>query len=229
MNDIQVNLDIINQKIRECELKFGRKINSVKLLAASKGQSIEKIKAAIAGGQKIFGENYLQEALAKIESVTLEHDDIEWHFIGPIQRNKTRKIAENFSWVQSVTSMLIADRLNEQRPSGLSPLNICIEVNVDNEESKAGVNFEEAKELVLYCSGLPNICVRGLMAIPKQQLEFIRQREEFQRLALLWEELNELGHELDTLSIGMSADYEAAIAEGSTMVRIGTAIFGPRK
>lgn len=228
MNDIQVKLDVIHQKIREAELKFGRKINSVKLLAATKGQPLEKIEIAINAGQKIFGENYVQEALPKITSINSSHNDIEWHFIGPIQSNKTRKIAENFSWVQSVSSAKIAERLNDQRPEGFPPLNICIEVNVDAERSKSGVNFIAAKELVIYCSALPNLCVRGLMAIPQHHLEFRHQRESFQQLAVLYQELNEQGHELDTLSIGMTDDYEAAIAEGSTMVRIGTGIFGPR-
>lgn len=229
MNDIKIKLDVINQKIREYELKYGREKKSVKLLAASKGQSVEKIRSAIAAEQKIFGENYLQEALPKIESINKDHNDIEWHFIGPIQSNKSRKIAENFSWVQSISSMKVADRLNEQRPIELPPLNICIEVNVDAEKTKSGVSFEEAKELVIYCSALPNLCVRGLMAIPKQQAEFMAQRREFQRLANLWDELKQQGYELDTLSMGMTEDFEAAIAEGSTMVRIGTGIFGPRE
>jgi len=230
MPDVAANLAHIKQSIRDSERKFGLKSDSVKLLAASKGQPVEKILAAINAGQSIFGESYLQEALLKMAAVAelAATKPLEWHFIGPIQSNKTRKIAEHFSWVQSVASMKIADRLNEQRPAHLPPLNICIEVNVDAEATKSGVSLAEAPALVGYCSALPRLSVRGLMAIPKIQTDFAAQRREFHKLFVLCKELRDKGYGLDTLSMGMTEDFIAAIAEGSTMVRIGTGIFGAR-
>ncbi|RDI41315.1 hypothetical protein AQULUS_00280 [Aquicella lusitana] len=223
---IRTQLAAVKKRIADYAEKYGRKADSVHLLAVSKGQPIEKIEAAFQAGQPDFGENYLQEALSKIDR--LAHKAITWHFIGPVQSNKTRKIAEHFAWVHSVDNKKIATRLNDQRPSHLPPLNICIEVNVSNESSKSGVRAEEVLPLARYCMGLPNIKLRGLMTIPAPQKDFAAQRQSFHALFLLWQRLREQGCELDTLSMGMSDDFEAAIAEGSTLVRIGTAIFGSR-
>ena len=177
-------------------------------------------------GQLVYGENYLQEALQKIEA--LKDLAIEWHFIGPIQSNKTKPIAENFSWVHSVDRFKIAQRLNDQRPPPLPPLNICIQVNVSGEESKSGCTLDELDALASKIALLPNIRLRGLMAIPLSSDNFDEQRKPFARLRGAMERLNREGYKLDTLSMGMSADLNAAIAEGATMVRIGTALFGPR-
>lgn len=192
----------------------------VTLLAVSKQQSIEAITELYQQGQRAFGENYLQEALSKIEA--LKHLTIEWHFIGHIQRNKTKKIAEHFAWVQSVDSELIAKRLNEARPDRLPPLNICLEVNVDNEPNKSGVTLDAVLPLAKVCLTLPKLRLRGLMAIPKANTN---PEHAFQTLRETYDTLNQLGFSLDTLSMGMSADYELAIKAGSTMVRLGTALF----
>jgi PLP dependent protein len=223
---IAQNLAAIQAKINAAEIAYQRTPGSVQLLAASKAQSIENIEAAYAAGQRLFGENYLQEALSKIEA--LAHSNIEWHFIGPIQSNKTRKIAAHFAWVHSVADLKIAERLNEQRPSHLSPLNICIEVNVDNEDTKHGVLPADVFPLAIACVQLPRLKLRGLMAIPAQTENVAAQRTAFARLQTLWQEMRAHGFDIDTLSMGMSQDFEAAIAEGSTMIRIGTAIFGAR-
>ncbi|HEU5280891.1 MAG TPA: YggS family pyridoxal phosphate-dependent enzyme [Gammaproteobacteria bacterium] len=193
---------------------------SVALLAVSKQQSIEAITELYQQGQRAFGENYLQEALIKMEA--LKHLNIEWHFIGHIQRNKTKKIAEHFAWVQSVDSELIAKRLNEARPTNLPPLNICLEVNVDNEPNKSGVALDAVLPLAKVCLSLPKLRLRGLMAIPKANTD---PHHAFQTLRNIHDTLNTLGFSLDTLSMGMSADYELAIEAGSTMVRLGTALF----
>jgi len=219
----------IKQQITHYEKQYQRKAGSVTLLAASKKQSIEKIKLAYETGQLAFGENYLQEALEKIEAAKrLQLNNIIWHFIGSIQSNKTKKIAEHFSWVHSIASQKIAKRLSEQRPLHLPPLNICIEVNLNAEPTKSGVVIDEVAELALYCHTLPHLNLRGLMTIPAPHQSFDAQRRSYQQLFLLYEKLKQQGLTLDTLSMGMSDDMEAAIAEGSTMVRIGTAIFGLR-
>jgi pyridoxal phosphate enzyme (YggS family) len=223
---IQTNLKNIRLRIKQCEQQFQRQPNSVFLLAASKGQSIEKIEQAIAAGQYAFGENYLQEALTKIAA--LSKKNLAWHFIGLVQRNKTHKIAEHFSWVHSVNSTLIAKRLDAQRPDHLPPLNICIEVNVSSEPTKSGARFDEVIDLAQYCIQLPRLKLRGLMAIPAYKSHFIEQRAEFYKLRLIDEMLRNDKYSLDTLSMGMSHDMDAAIAEGTTIVRIGTSIFGPR-
>lgn len=224
MDLITKNFLKIKKEIQICERKYNRTPNSVKLLAVSKGQSINKLESLIQSGQIFFGESYLQEALPKIE----KFKNVEWHFIGTIQRNKTKKIGELFSWVQSVTTKVIAKRLNDQRPSHLPPLNICLEVNVSEEKSKSGILFDEIIDLADYCISLPHLKLRGLMAIPKQQKDFTKQRQEFNKIKIMYENLLAKGYPLDTLSIGMSDDWEAAIAEGATMIRIGTALFGPR-
>lgn len=200
--------------------------NNIKLLAASKGQPLEKITALYNQGQRAFGENYLQEALEKMTA--LADTEIEWHFIGTVQSNKTKKIAEHFSWVQTVADSKIAKRLSEQRPSPLPPLNICIEVNISNEASKSGIAPKEVLALAQYCMTLPKLKLRGLMCIPEQYNDIHKQRDIFHTMFLLYQSLRKQDLPLDTLSMGMSGDMEAAIAEGSTMVRIGTALFGER-
>ncbi|MBX3708468.1 MAG: YggS family pyridoxal phosphate-dependent enzyme [Gammaproteobacteria bacterium] len=226
MTQIEKNILAIKKLIADYEKKYHREPHSVRLLAVSKGKSANQIAEAYQVGQSCFGENYLQEALLKIAA--LSDKQIEWHFIGPIQSNKTRKIAEHFAWVHSVDNIKIARRLNDQRPSCLPPINICIEVNVSNEETKSGTDIDNIMPLISYCQTLPRLTLRGLMAIPVQHKNFTDQRNECRKLCSLWQSLRDQGILLDTLSMGMSNDFEAAIAEGSTLVRIGTAIFGER-
>jgi PLP dependent protein len=226
MSTIQQNLSLIHQQIQTFELRYHRAPHSVKLLAVSKNQPIEKIQNAIEAGQLAFGENYLQEALTKMES--LNNKNLEWHFIGPIQSNKTKKIAEHFDWVHSVDSLRIAKRLNDQRPANSPPLFICLEINISHENTKSGILPEDALSLAQECLTLPRLKLRGLMAIPAPKKNFQEQRAELHKLKLLYDQLREKGLNLDTLSMGMSEDMEAAIAENATMVRIGTAVFGHR-
>lgn len=227
LNYITTNLLKIKERIHNAEKKYGRETNSVKLVAVTKGQSIEAIKEAIKAGQKCFGESYLQEALPKIYA--LQEYNLEWHFIGPIQTNKTKKIAENFSWIHSVDRIKIAERLNNQVPKNLAPLNICIEINASEEPSKSGVYFSDLEKIANRITDLPNLQLHGLMAIPERTLDFEKQRENFHKILLTQQELITKGFKLDTLSMGMSDDFEAAIAEGATIVRIGSAIFGERE
>lgn len=222
-----LTLNQLHQHIRSLEATYHREPHSVHCLAVSKQQPISAIEALYAEGQRAFGENYLQEALAKMES--LSHLAIEWHFIGSIQRNKTRKIAEHFQWVQSVNSALIASRLNDARPAHLPPLNICLEVNVSNEPSKSGVAPNECLALATACAQLPRLQLRGLMAIPEPTDDINEQKRAFKTVADVFQGLNTQGFHLDTLSLGMSNDYEAAIAEGSTLIRLGRALFGERQ
>ena len=221
-----MNLQVIKQQISAYENQYHRASGAVLLLAVSKKQSITSIQAAYLAGQRAFGENYLQEALEKM--VALAHLDIEWHFIGPLQSNKTRKIAEHFSWVQSVDSLRVAKRLHDQRPPHLPPLNICLEINLNHETSKSGIAPDEVTELASDCQSLSRLKLRGLMTIPAHATSFEDARQNFQRMHQLFTQLNASGFALDTLSMGMSDDFEAAIAEGSTLVRIGSAIFGDR-
>ncbi|HPF58293.1 MAG TPA: YggS family pyridoxal phosphate-dependent enzyme [Candidatus Competibacteraceae bacterium] len=213
-------------RIRDTEQRFRRPPDSVQLLAVSKTRPATAIAALAAAGQRRFGENYLQEALDKMAE--LKALNLEWHFIGPIQANKTRSIAEHFAWVHSVDRLKIAERLNAQRPAALPPLNICLEVNIDREPSKHGLDESQITEVAQAAAALPRLRLRGLMAIPAPVSDFERQRQPFARLRELRDRLNAEGLALDTLSIGMSDDLEAAIAEGATLVRIGTALFGPR-
>ncbi|MFK7815269.1 MAG: YggS family pyridoxal phosphate-dependent enzyme [Gammaproteobacteria bacterium] len=222
---IEENLETVLLNLRSLETKYQRPLNSVKLLAVSKTKPIEDIITANMAGQKSFGESYVQEA---IEKIALNHSGLDWHFIGPIQKNKTRLVAENFQWVHSVDRLIIAKRLNDQRPKTLTPLHICIQVNIDNETSKAGVTLDEVEDLTTELSGFDNIKLRGLMAIPRASNDVNEQRNSFAKLRNKLEHLNQLGFKLDTLSMGMSNDLEAAIAEGATIVRVGTAIFGKR-
>jgi len=227
MEDIAANIEAIRALIINYEKKYHRAPNSVLLLGASKSQSVAKLQLAYHAGLINFGESYLQEALKKIEHLK-DLADIVWHFIGPIQSNKTRKIAENFHWVHSLDDAKIAERLNDQRPSHLPPLNVCIEININAEDSKHGVSFNHARKLLDLCKNLSNLKLRGLMCIPKPTDDMSLQRENFKKLTDFKETLSQEGIVLDTLSMGMSQDFEAAIAEGSTLVRIGTGIFGKR-
>lgn len=198
----------------------------VTLLAVSKAQSAEKLREAYQAGQTKFGENYLQEALNK--QTDLADLAIEWHFIGPIQSNKTQPIAQHFSWVHGVDRLKIAQRLNDARPSDLPPLQICLQVNISSEASKSGVEEDELSTLVKAVSTLPKLKLRGLMAIPEPTDDETLQRQQFKRMRLLFNRLINEGYALDTLSMGMSSDYKIAIEEGATIVRIGSAIFGAR-
>lgn len=223
---IKQNLQTLQSRIREYEKRYDRQPDSVSLLAVSKKQSIEKIQIALECGQLLFGESYVQEALPKIEF--FKNQPIEWHFIGPLQSNKTKKIAAYFSWVHSIDSIKIAKRLSDQRPDHLAPLNICIEVNISNEHSKSGVATIEVAALAEYCLSLPKLKLRGLMSIPAAKTTLAEQRIEFHQLKSIFNDLCDKNFTLDTLSMGMSDDLEAAIAEGATVVRVGTAIFGER-
>jgi pyridoxal phosphate enzyme (YggS family) len=193
----------------------------------SKSQPIDLIEITANAGQRIFGENYVQEALEKIKA--LQSYDLEWHFIGPIQSNKTKAIAENFAWVQSVDRLKIAERLNQARTENKARLNICLQVNVSGEASKSGVAPNEVAALAQQVALLPRLHLRGLMAIPEATQDETEQRKAFRLLKQIFDQLNQQGHALDTLSMGMSGDFKAAIAEGATHVRIGSAIFGERK
>lgn len=225
-NTIAQNIKSIRAQITDYEKKYARQPGSVQLLAVSKTRPIEDIHAAFSENQLHFGENYLQDALSKIENIP--NQSLEWHFIGPIQSNKTRQIAQNFSWLHTIERLKIAQRLSEQRDSEQKPLNVCIQVNTSGESRKSGVSIEETLTLAKQVSLLPNIKLRGLMSIPATTNDFELQRQPFRLLRELKDELEYQGIELDTLSMGMTNDMEAAIAEGSTMVRIGTAIFGQR-
>ena len=225
-NTIAHNIKAIRAQITHFEQKYERQTGSVQLLAVSKTRPIEDIHASLEENQYSFGENYLQDALSKIENIS--NKKIQWHFIGPIQSNKTRQIAENFHWVHTIERLKIAQRLSDQRDPAQPPLNICIQVNVSNESNKSGVNIEDALPLAKEINLLPQLRLRGLMAIPAATNEMEKQRQVFRLLRELKNDIVANGIELDTLSMGMSNDLEAAIAEGSTMVRIGTAIFGDR-
>ncbi len=226
MASIAENISAVREEIGKAALGCGRPVASVALLAVSKTQGPEKVREAYAAGQRDFGENYVQEALSKISALPLP--GLCWHFIGPIQSNKTREIAEHFQWVHSVDRLKIAQRLSAQRPATLGPLNLCIQVNISGEDSKSGVTLAEVADLCDAINGLDNICLRGLMAIPAPCDDTAQQRLTFRPLAQLLQRLAVKYPQMDTLSIGMSGDYAAAIAEGSTIVRIGSAIFGAR-
>ncbi|MEN8129585.1 MAG: YggS family pyridoxal phosphate-dependent enzyme [Pseudomonadota bacterium] len=226
MLSIRDRLAQIRTKISEAEYRYGRSPGSVSLLAVSKSQPLDRIQQAIACGQRLLGENYLQQAQDKISK--LHNSDLEWHFIGAIQANKTRHIAQLFQWVHSVDRLKIATRLNNQRPTTLPPLDLCLQVNVSEEPSKAGVRLERLPELAEQIAALSRLRLRGLMAIPFPSTSTHDQRHNFALLREALEGINNRGFQLDTLSMGMSNDMEAAIAEGATMVRIGTAVFGPR-
>jgi pyridoxal phosphate enzyme (YggS family) len=226
MKNIEINLNHIHAQIVEAALACGRDPDSVLLLAVSKRKPAAVIRCAWQLGQKDFGENYLQEAQQKM--LELKDLDICWHFIGAIQSNKTRNIAEAFDWAHCIDRVKIAQRLSAQRPANLAPLNVCIQVNIDHESSKAGVDLNELPGLAKAIHQLPGIRLRGLMAIPAPRETMLEQRAAFARLAAAMSSLQQQGIACDTLSMGMTQDMAAAIAEGSTLVRIGTAIFGER-
>lgn len=224
MNDIVANISIVQQRIHTAQKNFSRLAQPIMLLAVSKKQSLEKIQEAARAGLHAFGENYVQEALPKIKA--LPH--LEWHFIGRIQSNKCTAIAEHFSWVHSVSSAVVAQRLSHARPAEAAPLNVCIQVNLDHSLNKNGIDANKVLKLAQFITTLPKLRLRGLMTMPEPCDNFEEQRKPFRQLAQLLLELQKRGLSVDTLSMGMSQDCEAAIAEGSTLVRIGTAIFGER-
>lgn len=229
MTDIKANVNLLRQRISIAARAAGRNPADITLLAVSKTKPVAAIRAAYEAGQQCFGENYLQEALDKIGQ--LGDLDIEWHFIGPLQTNKTRKIAENFDWVHTIDRLKSARRLNEQRPATQPPLNVCLQINVDREVTKSGILPEEAPILAAEIINMDRLCLRGLMSIPCPRSDPKQQREPFMLLSRLLEELHQAFPDyqgFDTLSMGMSGDMEAAIAEGATIVRIGTDIFGAR-
>ena len=230
MSTIAQNLQAVDHTIVAAANACGRSRDDVQLLAVSKTFPPEAVVEAIDAGQRAFGENYLQEALDKQHAVAAAAPGIhlEWHFIGPIQSNKTRPIAANFAWVHTVDRLKIAQRLSEQRPAGMTPLNICLQVNISGEASKSGITLDELPELARAVALLPHLRLRGLMAIPEPELDVARQRAPFARLRAMLKELREDGIAMDTLSMGMSADMAAAVAEGATIVRVGSAIFGSR-
>lgn len=230
MSIIPDNLQAVHERITTASRAVSRNACEIALLAVSKTFGADAVIEAAQAGQRAFGENYLQEALDKIEAIRAQRPglSLEWHFIGPIQSNKTRPIAEHFDWVHSVEREKIAQRLSEQRPAHLPPLNVCLQVNISGEASKSGAAPEQAEQLAHAIAALPRLRLRGLMAIPEPAENFETQRAPYRRLRELFDRLRAQGLALDTLSIGMSQDLEAAIAEGATMVRIGTAIFGQR-
>ncbi|MGA9666268.1 MAG: YggS family pyridoxal phosphate-dependent enzyme [Gallionella sp.] len=226
MTTIASNLQAVRDAIAAEAARAGRDAGKIRLLAVSKTFAPGALREAYAAGQTCFAESYVQEALGKVAA--LRDLAIEWHYIGPIQSNKTRPIAENFMWVHSVDRLKIAERLSEQRPAHLPPLQVCLQVNISGEVSKSGVAPDEAEALAHGVAKLPRLKLRGLMAVPAPGDDFAAQRMPFAKLRELCERLNLRGLQLDTLSMGMSHDFAAAIAEGATIVRIGTAIFGTR-
>lgn len=229
MSDIAHNLADVHARIERAAHAAGRDPQSVALLAVSKTFPAADVRAAHAVGQRAFGENYVQEAIAKIEALADLRASIEWHFIGPLQSNKTRPVAEHFDWVHSVDRLKIAQRLAEQRPDALPPLNVLLQVNVSGEASKSGVAPAEAAAVAHEIAALPKLRLRGLMSIPEPAETLEAQRAPHRMLRELFDSLRADGLALDTLSMGMSADLEAAVLEGATIVRIGTAIFGARQ
>ncbi len=225
MNTIYDSLQAIQANIHQAKLAANR-IDTVKLLAVSKAQTADKLREAYLAGQRAFGENYLQEAINKQEE--LKDCAIEWHFIGPIQSNKTALIAQNFDWVHSVDRLKIASRLNEARSQSMPPLNVCIQINSSEEGSKSGVDIGSQAMLAKAINEMPRLKLRGIMAIPAPTKDLAKQHAQFKIVADAYKALQQQGFELDTLSIGMSDDYMVAIEEGATIVRIGSAVFGLR-
>ena len=228
MSHIAENLQEVHARIERAASAAQRPTEAIRLLAVSKTFPADDIRTAFAAGQRAFGENYVQEAVSKIEALANLRTEIEWHFIGPLQSNKTRPVAEHFDWVHSIDRLKIAQRVSEQRPDTLPPLNVCLQVNVSGEASKSGVAPEDALALAREIASLPKLRLRGLMSIPEPAADPAAQREPHRILRELYETLRARGIALDTLSMGMSADLEAAVLEGATIVRIGTAIFGKR-
>ena len=214
--------------IQDSASKAGRNPAEIKLLAVSKTKPNQAIREAWQAGQRMFGENYVQEGIQKIQELEAL-DGIEWHFIGPLQSNKTRVVAEHFDWVQTIDRAKIAERLNKQRPTNMAPLQVCIQVNICADENKSGVTPDEVKPLAKLISDMPNINLRGIMTIPANTDSTKEQRQAFNAMQTLFKELQSEYPQVDTLSMGMSGDMDTAIQSGSTMVRIGTAIFGARE
>lgn len=221
------HLQSLRKRISDAEKRFGRNPGSVRLLAASKARSVEQIRRLAASGQWAFGENYLQEALDKMRE--LNDPRLEWHYIGQVQTRKIPHLASHFAWLQSLASQSVAEKLDRRREPELGPLQVCIQVNISDELGKGGCQPGEVEPLARLVAQLPNLRLRGIMVIPAPEPAMARQRTAFRRAREIHAELERAGFALDTLSMGMSADLEAAIAEGSTMVRIGTALFGPRR
>lgn len=227
MQDVAQNLAAVRARIAAAAERAGRDPGSIRLVAVSKTQPPEAVAAAWQAGQREFGENYLQDALPKLDA--LAGRDLTWHYIGQLQSNKTRDIAERFHWVHTIDREGVARRLSDQRPAALPPLEVCLQVNVSGESRKGGVAPERLPALAEAVAALPRLRLRGLMSIPAEHADEAQQRAPHRELRELLESLNARGFKLDTLSMGMTGDLEAAVMEGSTLVRIGTAIFGPRK
>lgn len=228
MSNTDSRLAQVKQRISDAEKKWNRKPASVALLAVSKTRRADELEKVIAQGQCEFGENYLQEALDKIAALK-HHNHLIWHFIGSIQSNKSRPIAEHFDWVHSIDRLKIASRLSQQRPVNKAPLNILLQVNISHEASKSGINEDSLLSLASDIDQLPGLCLRGIMGLPAPATSFEAQRQQCDQLLDLYLQLQNKFSSIDTLSMGTSNDFEAAIASGSTMVRIGTAIFGERQ
>ena len=227
MDKISKNILKIKQDIKAAEKKFNRDSNSVLLMAVSKTQSVENILKAYEAGQRDFGENYIQESIEKI--VELKNLDITWHFIGKIQSNKSKYIAENFDWIHSVDKISTLKKINDLRKNAEEKLNVCVQVNIDSEDSKSGILVNEVEDFIVQAVKFKKLKIRGLMAIPMYHPDYDSQYKTFAKIKNLFDSLIKKNFKLDTLSIGMSSDYNAAIEAGSTIVRIGTSIFGERK
>ena len=221
------NLKLISDLLASAAAEAGRDPDTVKLLAVCKKQPLDKVLEAAQAGQRDFGENYVQEGLDRVQATA--DKELTWHFIGHLQSNKTRAVAEYFDWVHTIDKLKVAARLSRQRPEHLAPLNVCIQVNIDGEPGKSGIDADDLPELAAACAQLPGIRLRGLMCLPAVRQDFEAQREPFAKLRRLLEATQRNGLAMDTLSMGMSGDYRAAILEGATIVRIGTAIFGERR
>ncbi len=221
------NFRKIQDLLAKAAVDAGRSVGSIRLLAVSKKKPAEAVLEAYSAGQRDFGENFVQEGLEKIAQV--DRDDVTWHFIGHLQSNKTKAVAQHFQWVHTIDRLKVARRLSEQRPHHAGDLNVCIEVNIDAEDLKSGASVAEVADLAAAIAELPRLKLRGLMCLPAIRQDVAAQREPFARLRAVMESLNDAGMQLDTLSMGMTADYAAAIQEGATIVRIGTALFGARE
>lgn len=227
MTTITERLKSAINTIRSSEKKYHRQPDCVSLLAVSKTKPVEDIELAIAAGQQQFGENYVQEGVTKIQH--FNNDGLTWHFIGPLQSNKTKLVSENFDWVHTIEREKIANRLNEQRPNNKAPLNVCIQINISGEESKSGVTPSDALALAQHINSLDNLILRGLMTIGSRSEDSSIVAQQFSQMQALYEQLKQQFDSVDTLSMGMSGDLDDAIAHGSTMVRVGSAIFGQRE
>ncbi len=225
---IAENLQQVRDRIASSAALCERSPEEVTLLAVSKTKPASAIEEAIAAGQLAFGENYVQEGVEKVAAFANHQPSLIWHFIGPLQSNKSRLVAENFDWCHTIDRLKIAQRLNEQRPAGKAPLQVLIQVNISDEQSKSGIKLEQVAQLAADISAMPNLTLRGLMAIPAAESEYSRQLAVFSQMAEAYQQLKQRYPQVDTLSMGMTDDMPAAIAAGSTMVRIGTAIFGAR-